>query len=69
MTTPGDEPPLEFVWYSLAEGLTLLADLNEARQTLIESGHLAGVVLLGEEIRLLMRKLEFDAPEGDVDGH
>lgn len=60
---------MEFVWYSLAEALTLLADLDAARRTFAESGHLAGVVMLDEEIRLLTRKLELDEPEGDADGH
>ena len=69
MTGPSKaEPPREFLWYSLAEARALLVDLDQARRTLLASGHLAGAVVLGEEMRLLQRKLDDTEPEGDADG-
>ncbi len=61
------EPPEE-VRYSLDEGLTLLAVLEDARDALIDSGHLAVVVAVEVEIRLLSRRLGFEDPEGGSDG-
>lgn len=40
MTQPGnEEPPLEFIWYSLDEAASLLADLELAATTLTETEH------------------------------
>ena len=61
------EPPEE-VQYRLDEALTLLAALEDARDALIESGHLAVVVSIESEVRLLSRKLGFQDPEGGSDG-
>ena len=60
-------PPKE-VRYSLDEALTLLATLEDARDALINSGHLAVVVAVESEVRLLSRKLGFEDPEGGSDG-
>ena len=48
--------------YDLDEALTLLAALEDARDALIESGHLAAVVAVEAEIRLLNRRLGFGDP-------
>jgi len=64
VSQPGhQEPPLEFIWYSLAEALGLLAHLEDAVRTFAETGHLAGSVQLEAEMRLLRRKLGFDDSE------
>ena len=60
------EPPAE-VWYALDEALTLLAALEDGRDALIESGHLAVVLSVEAEIRLVSRKLGFRDPEGGSD--
>jgi hypothetical protein len=70
MTTPGEpdgEPP-ELVLYRLPDALTLLATLEDARDVLIESGHLAVVVAVEAEIRALSRRLGFDGPPGGDHG-
>ena len=61
------EPP-ERVVYDLDEAVTLLAVLEDARDALISSGHLAGVLATEAEIRLLSHRLGFDAPPGGRDG-
>ena len=61
------EPPSE-VRYSLDEALSLLAAFEDARDALIQSGHLAVVVNVEAEIRLLSRRLGFRNPEGGSDG-
>jgi hypothetical protein len=60
------EPPRE-IWYSLDEALDLLAALEDARDALIESGHLSVVVPVETQIRELSRRLDFDSPQGDSD--
>jgi hypothetical protein len=60
------EPP-DLVSYDLDEALGLLADLEDARDALIDSGRLAVVVGIERQIRALSRKLGFD-DEGDTDG-
>lgn len=61
MSQPGDlEPPRE-VWYALEEALALLADLEDARDALINSRQFAVVVGIENEIRLLSRKLDLEA--------
>ena len=53
------EPPDE-ISYSLDEALSLLAALEDARDVLVISGHLAAVVSVENEIRLLSRRLGFE---------
>lgn len=64
---PTDEPP-EQIGYDLDAALTLLGTLEDARDALIDSGHLAVVVSIEIEIRTLSRKLGFDDPAGGTDG-
>jgi hypothetical protein len=60
----GQEPP-DAVWYALAEALQLLAVLEDARDSLIDSAHLT--LVLGEgQLRVLNVKLDLDNP-GDAD--
>lgn len=66
-TMPPDEPPEQIV-YDLHEALTLLGALEDARDALIDSGHLAVVIAIETEIRALSRKLGFDDPAGGTDG-
>lgn len=60
MSGPGREPPRE-VWYGLDEALELLADLEDTRDALIDAGHLGVVLKVEAQIRVLSRKLHFDA--------
>ncbi len=46
----------------------MLGALEDARDALIEAGHLAVVVAVEAEIRLLSRRLGFDDPDGGSDG-
>ncbi len=64
---PAEEPP-EQVGYELEEALRLLAALEDARDALIDSGHLAVVAVIESEIRTLSRKLGFSDPAGGSDG-
>lgn len=52
----------------LDEALSVLGALEDARDALIDSGHLAVVVNIETEIRALSRKLGFDDPAGGTDG-
>jgi hypothetical protein len=61
------EPPAQIA-YKLEEALALLGALEDARDALIDSGHLAVVVSVETEIRALSRKLGFDDPAGGIDG-
>ena len=56
------------MFFSLDEALTLLAALEDARDALIASGHLAVVVSVEAEIRRLSRRLGFRDPEGGSNG-
>jgi hypothetical protein len=60
------EPP-RGVWYTRNEARLLLADLDEARRTLLDSGHLTVVLFLEEQAGLLRRRLGFEEPGGDSD--
>ena len=60
------EPP-RGVWYTRNEARLLLADLDEARRTLLDSGHLTVVLFLEEQAGLLRRGLGFDDPSGVSD--
>jgi hypothetical protein len=66
VTGRDDEEPPGAIWYSVAEALDLLADLEDARDVLVDSGHLAAVVGVEVQVRLLSRRLGFQDPEGDV---
>lgn len=46
------------------DSLALLADLEDARDALIDSGRLSVVVGVEGQIRLVSRRLGFDDPEG-----
>ena len=61
----GQEPP-DAVWYALAEALQLLAVLEDARDSLIASGHLTVVLAIEGQVRDLNGKLGLDNP-GDAD--
>ena len=61
------EPPRE-IWYGLDEALELLAVLEDARDALTDSRHLAVVVEVEAQIRSLSRKLDFDGPEASDAG-
>lgn len=59
MSDGQDEPPTS-VTYDLEEALELLAALEEARDTLRDTEHFAGVLTLEAQIQLLSRRLGFD---------
>jgi hypothetical protein len=59
----GGEPP-SVIEYSLDEALDLLADLEDARDSLTGTGHLAAVIVVEGQIRVLSRKLGFADPQG-----
>lgn len=61
MSSP--DPP-DGVEYDLDEALELLAVLEDARDLMIDGGHLAGVVPVEDQVRLLSRRLGFDDPFG-----
>jgi hypothetical protein len=63
---PANESP-ERLHYELDEALTLLAALEDARDALIDSGHLAVVLAIEDEIRTLNRRLGFGDPSGGRD--
>jgi hypothetical protein len=65
MTVPG---PPDAVRYDLEESFELLAALEDARDALSDSNHLAVVAQLEHEIARLSRKLGFDRPSGGGDG-
>lgn len=60
-----DEPPTS-VTFGLEEALELLAALEEARATLRDGEHLAGVLALEAQIPLLSRRLGFDDGGNDA---
>lgn len=64
--TNGESGPPTSVTLDLDEALDLLAALEEARDTLRDTEHLAGVVSLEAQIQLLSRRLGFD--DGGSDG-
>ena len=67
MNLPNEREPPREIWYSLDEALDLLATLEDARDALIESGHLSVVMPVETQIRELSRRLDFDSPHGDSD--
>ena len=60
------EPPRD-VWFNLEQSLDLLAALEDARDALIDAGHLGLVLTIEDQIRQLSRKLDFDDPERAAD--
>ncbi len=66
MSTPV-EPP-DQVSYDLEESLELLAALEDARDVLADSDHLAVVAQLEHQVAALSRKLGIDQPPGGGDG-
>jgi hypothetical protein len=62
-----DREPPRHIWYTLDEALGLLADLEDGRDALIDSGGLATVVGIENQIRRLSRKLDLDEPGEDAD--
>lgn len=67
MDFPNEREPPREIWFSLDEALDLLATLEDARDALIESGHLSVVMTVETQIRVLSRRLDFDNPQGDPD--
>ena len=59
MADGGEEPPTSVI-YGLEEALELLAALEEARDTVRDTEHFAGVLTLEAQIQLLSRRLGFD---------
>ena len=64
---PSDREPPAAIRLSLDETLSLLGDLEDARDALIDANQLALVVGVESQIRLLSHRLGFDDPEGDAD--
>ena len=56
----GEEEPPTSVSLDLEEALGLLAALEEARDTLRDTEHFAGVLTLEAQIQMLSRRLGFD---------
>ena len=56
----GEQEPPTSVTYDLEEALALLAALEEARDTLRDTEHLAAVLTLEAQIQILSRRLGFD---------
>lgn len=63
----GEVGPPEEIVYDLDESLDLLTALETARDTLRDTEHLAGVLLLEGQIQVLHRKLNLDDGGSDVD--
>lgn len=64
MEGPSEQEPPASVHYELDEALDLLAALEEARDALIGTDHLAEVAQVEHQIQLLSRRLGFDEPGG-----
>jgi hypothetical protein len=69
MSGPGEREPPRYVWYTLEEALELLAALEDARDSLIDAGHLTAVVAIEAQVRELNHRLDFDDPWGGADAH
>jgi len=66
MTADEPDPPRE-IRYDLTEALSLLGALEDAWDSLVQSGHLVVVIDIESEIRALSRKLGFEDPSGGRD--
>jgi hypothetical protein len=64
----GRQPPDQIV-YALDEALELLGALEDARDVLVDSDHLAVLAELFHQIARLNRRLGFEASGGGADGH
>jgi hypothetical protein len=62
----GEQEPPTSVTFDLEEALELLAALEDARATLRDGEHLAGVLTLEAQIQLLSRRLGFDDGGSDA---
>ena len=60
MARGDDIDPPSAITYDLEEALDLLTALEASRDTLRETEHLAGVLLLEGQIQVLHRKLRLD---------
>ena len=70
MPDPGEsaaEPPIVVV-YDLDDALTLLAALEDVRDTLIESRYLVMVIVVEIEIQALSRRIGLDNSSGGEHG-
>ena len=65
MDDPSTPEPSARVQYRLEEAFELLAALEEARDALITTDHLAEAVQVEHQIQRLGRRLGFDEPGGD----
>lgn len=61
------EPP-EMIVYDLDEAFTLLAALEDARDTLIESRYLVTVIVIEMQIQALNRRIGLDNSPGGEHG-
>jgi hypothetical protein len=61
---PSAQEPPSRVQYGLEEALELLAALEEARDALITTDHLAEAAMVEHQVQLLSRRLGFDEPGG-----
>ena len=66
MADPRNREPPEVVTYGVGEALELLAALEDARDALSDSDHLAVIAQLEHQIATLNRRLGFDDPQGDA---
>jgi hypothetical protein len=66
VSAPEEREPPAVVRYDLEEALELLAALEEARDALLTTSHLAELSQIEHQIQLLSRRLGF--PEGGDDG-
>ena len=67
MSTPPEWAPPREVTYDLEEALELLAALEDARDVLSDSDHLAVLVQVEHQIQVLSRRLGFD--QGGTDAN
>jgi hypothetical protein len=66
MADPRNGEPPSSVTYGLGEALELLAALEDGRDALIDSDHLAVIVELEHQIATLNRRLGFDDSQGET---
>jgi hypothetical protein len=66
MPNGDDQEPPDTIVFDLEEALDLLTALEAARDTLRDTEHLAGVLLLEGQIQVLHRKLKLDDGGSDA---
>ena len=64
MDDPSPQEPPARVQYGFEEALDVLAALEEARDALITTDHLAEAAQVEHQVQLLSRRLGFDEPGG-----